>query len=211
MQSTLTQSQTRTYGPIKYADGGGQYRITAKVRYDDQCGNGHNSFSITGDIDRREKMRWRDDAGGCIHEEIAKHFPDLIPLIKWHGCSSDGPMYYLVNTQFLVGERDCWGLLAGESRQLRNGKTNQLAWKKEGPHGRPSYMDADEQPEGYVAWCRIGDGKPRQLDAARRAAIWPDATDEELIADGLAERLAARLPALLEEFRFAVESIGFTF
>ena len=42
------------------------------------------------------------------------------------------------------------------------------------------------------------------------AAIWPEATDEELTAPDLKERLEARLPALLEEFQAAVESLGFT-
>jgi hypothetical protein len=57
-----------------------------------------------------------------------------------------------------------------------------------------------------TAW---GEGKARELDAARHAAIWPDATDEDLTAPGLKERLEARLPKLLEEFRAAVESLGF--
>ena len=58
-----------------------------------------------------------------------------------------------------------------------------------------------------TAWS---EGKARDLDAARNAAVWPEATDEELTAPGLKERLEARLPALLVEFRAAVESLGFT-
>jgi hypothetical protein len=45
----------------------------------------------------------------------------------------------------------------------------------------------------------------------RNAAIWPEATDEQLMADDLKEQLEARLPALLAEFQAAVESLGFTF
>lgn len=53
--------------------------------------------------------------------------------------------------------------------------------------------------------------KERELDSARRAAIWPEATDDELcspppVLEGL---LLGRLPALLGEFREVVESIGF--
>jgi hypothetical protein len=57
-----------------------------------------------------------------------------------------------------------------------------------------------------TAWS---EGKSRELSAARDSAIWPDATDEDLTAPGLEERLKARLPALLAEFRQAVESLGF--
>lgn len=99
--------------------------------------------------------RWREGSGGCIHGEIAKHFPALAPFVKWHLCSSDGPLHYVANTVYLAGNRE--------------------------------------------------------LDAARRAAIWPDATDEDLTAPGLEQRLEARLPALLAEFRNAVESLGFVF
>jgi len=59
-----------------------------------------------------------------------------------------------------------------------------------------------------TAW---GEGKARELDAARSSAIWPDATDEDLTAPGLEDRLLARLPKLMQEFRAAVESLGFTF
>ncbi len=168
MSSTLTKSQVKNYGPVQYEEGGIAYRIRARVRYDDQCDNGHNTFAITGEIDRLEGKRWREDSGGCIHGEIAKHFPELAPFIKWHLCSSDGPLHYVANTVYLAGDRDCWGL-------------------------------------------RRGEGKDRELSAARRAAIWPDATDEDLTAPGLEQRLEARLPALLAEFRKAVESLGFVF
>lgn len=55
------------------------------------------------------------------------------------------------------------------------------------------------------------EGKARDLDAARRAANWPDATDEELSADPetLKAALLARLPAMVAEFRTAMESAGF--
>lgn len=50
--------------------------------------------------------------------------------------------------------------------------------------------------------------KARELDAARRAAIWLDASDEDLTAPGLEQRLLDRLPALMMEFKAAVESLG---
>lgn len=152
--SVLTKHQVRTYGPKPISGWGGPAVITATVRYDDQCGNGHNTFSITGSIDATSG-RDRDIAGGMLHEEIAKAFPELAPILKWHLCSSDGPMYYIENTAFHVSEGN--------------------------------------------------------LDYARSTAIWPEASDKDLTDPLLAQRLIARKPALMAEFRSAVESLGFTY
>ena len=52
------------------------------------------------------------------------------------------------------------------------------------------------------------EGKERELDSARRSALWPDATAEQL-TDRAA--LMARLLGLLAEFRSDMESLGFTY
>lgn len=61
-----------------------------------------------------------------------------------------------------------------------------------------------------TAWSQ---GKARELDYARNAAVWPEATDEQLSVPKkeLTEALEARLPALMVEFRAAVESLGFDY
>ena len=262
MEIILTKNQKRNW--IKtYLEDGRVYRITATARYDDECCNGHNTFAITGQIDEKRGNRWMDYAGGCIHEDIAKHFPELAPLIKWHLCGSNGPMYYIQNTIYLAGERDCWSKLKGEEKDFDEYiifKNFPIMFEKERefrdwmmkpgaleiiavPHanekdgykyadkytfsGYPvewykcpfdSQRDAEEWREamklGYsfkkicVGW---GEGKKRELDAARSTAIWPDATDEELTAPGLEERLQKRLPALMAEFQKTMESLGFIF
>lgn len=85
--------------------------IWTKIRYDDQCGNGHNSFSVTATVTTK---RGRGIAGGCMHDAVARYFPELAHLIPWHLCSNDGPMHYVENTVYLAGERDYNGRRAGE-------------------------------------------------------------------------------------------------
>lgn len=196
--------------------------ITVKVRFDDQCGNGHNSFSITGDITTPSSRN--SGVSGCIHDEIAKHFPYLAPFIKWHLCSTDGPMHYVANTIYHASDRDCFGLQKDESRQIKNGKTKLPAWQlvsidaegNEVPiYKLPKYIDAEVAPPcefrlEWRPWCRVGEGKERNLDAARHCAIWPEATDEDLLSPDLKTKLEARLPQLLAEFREAMEFLGFT-
>lgn len=89
--------------------------IKVEMRFDDSCGNGHNTFSIGGEINRSQSFADRThEASGCIHDEIAEHFPELAFLIKWHLVSSDSPMHYLANTIYHAGDRDHNGKRKGE-------------------------------------------------------------------------------------------------
>ena len=195
-------------------------RITAELRFDDNCGNGHESFSITGTICETNGKSWRETTGGCIHDEIMKHFPRLAHLIPWHLTSTDGPMHYVANTVFHAGNRDCHGLLAGEKRQIKNGSTGAPCWQLVATDGKPIYS-LEKHAEGekptntpaleWVAWCRTGEGKERELNHARSSAVWPDATDEELMQEpeALKAVLLARLPALIANFKADMLSCGF--
>ncbi|MCP4485389.1 MAG: hypothetical protein GY823_12645, partial [Flavobacteriaceae bacterium] len=115
----LKKTYTTKNQKIKYAKvikyDGIDCDILVTVRYDDECSNGHNTFAITGDI---YKKGCRSDKynymGGCIHEEIIKHFPELKHLIKWHLVSSDEPMHYLANTLYHARDRTHEGKEIGE-------------------------------------------------------------------------------------------------
>jgi hypothetical protein len=133
-ESVLTKKQVKRFGPKPIDYYGIPATITAEVRYDDECGNGHNSFAITGTIratDRR-RVNPRDGghlAGGCLHDEIAAKFPDLAPFIKWHLSSSDGPMHYIANTVYHASDRDynatAWS--EGKARDL-NAARHSAVW-----------------------------------------------------------------------------------
>lgn len=224
--SILTTNQTKTYGPKIYTQDGQTYKLTVTIRYDDRCKNGHNTFSITAMQDRKDGAIWREDSGGCMHDTITKHFPELARYIKWHLASSDGPWGYIANTIYFAENRDCRGLQKGERRQIKNGKTGQPAWEQVARHKvtgeivplyqLEKYTDSDTLPHCeyeliWQSWDTIGEGKEREPDKARNAAVWLDATDEDLIAPGLKERLEARLPRLMQEFKTAVESLGFIY
>lgn len=203
----------------------GPETLVATVRYDDQCGNGHNTFSITADLyttrgssrdgvikhTNGRTLKWF--SGGCLHEAIAKRLPELAPLVKWHLCSNDGPLHYISNTTYLASDRDHNGLRKGEFRQFIDKATGLPLWRL--PSVTHEIKSSQERPLAVVLHWEphgvIGLGKVRKLDAARRVAIWPDATDEELMADDLREKLEIRLPSLMAEFRAAVESLGFTY
>jgi hypothetical protein len=238
----------KTYGPRAIKGYGPGAVITANVRYDDECGNGHNSFSITADVVTPASKRRNDiEAGGCLHEDVARVFPELAPFIKWHLFDSSGPMHYVANTLYHASDRDHNGLKAGERRQRKNGRTGLPMWElvavqapgvlvSQTPTGkeydgketiplflvetRKSFAVGEAPPIPTLRWepsWTEGEGKERKLDYARSTAVWPDATDAELIALADMPRaeaeaiLLARLPALVAEFKSAVESLGFVY
>lgn len=241
-----------------------------EIRFDDSCANGHQSFAITADVYTRESRRRGDiAAGGCLHDEIARVFPELAHLIRWHLASTDSPMHYVANAIYHASDRDHSGRANGEPIAFSYGirfddvpvthrlkpqfwqwlQSQKLPAKLEivevahRDNGKPgSYQFEDSYTfSGYdVAWtyCPFDDktqaeemqkalescvahfvkvptafseGKARDFDAAREAANWPEATDEQLSAEPevLKAMLLERLPKLQAEFRQATDAAGF--
>lgn len=95
----------------------GNKRCDVKLRYDDECHNGHKTFAITGEVwEKTKNNRWDNICMGCCHDEIVKFFPEFAELIKWHLCGENEPMHYLSNTIYLAGDSDCWGKRKGEPK-----------------------------------------------------------------------------------------------
>ena len=243
----------------KWTENGTSTALVVDVRHDDRCGNGHNTLSVTGNLS--ENSQWV--AGGCMHEEIARRFPELKPAIKFHLCSTDGPLHYLKNALFLAGNRDCWGHSKGDPFTKKKSVTfgdNPIQHtfksdrfveflKKYGPSSNYDYeileihhdkreFDPKYTFGGYDAeWYQCpfdnlreaekflyalqecsprfettvvstSKGKEPELEAARGAAIWPEATLQQLQSE---EALTDRLPSLMKEFQAVVEALGFTY
>lgn len=118
--SVSTMRQLRTF--TKKLKNGHKFVVT--VKYDDSCGNGHNTFSITA-MDYTRLGRCVAD--GCMHEEIARQFPELAYLLKWHLVSSVFPLYHLADTLYWKRE--------GNSKMVRSC----AVW----PDMPDSFMDLD--------------------------------------------------------------------
>jgi len=270
-KSVLTKRQVKVLGPKVFVEDMETYQITVKLRYDDECGNGHNSFAMTAMVLRQHptiRGRWLKDRDGCCHELIVKHFPDLEKYVKWHLTSSDGPMHYVGNTLFHAGDRDCWGKRKGEPKSFKTqiffnrvpipfekysesfckflqeadydnlvimalpytGDSSMMfnpkyTFEGFGTKWHEGPFDNHQEAENFlralrecdvefksicVAW---GEGKTRDFKAARSCAVWPEATDEQLSAEPeqLKAALIERLPNLMKEFKYDMESLGFVY
>lgn len=188
-------SATRSYNEV-----GNKYKITVELRFDDNCRNGHESFAITADITENG----REYMAGCCHDEIAACFPEFAPLIKWHLTSIDEPMHYVANTMYHASEHG-----ANRAFVYYTGCADPLGIeaKKERLLG---YVDADKarEAEGKAGYRVVWDEKTAKvanLEYARSSAVWPDATPEQLRSKAA---LNARLPALMAEFKAAMENVG---
>lgn len=256
--STLVKNQKLTF--IKDHEDG---FIKCTIRFDDECGNGRNSFAITGEINKNKNFTDKGFiSGGCIHEDIEKCFPEFKHLIKWHHMNADEPMHYVSNTLYHASNRDCWGKLKGEVRS-----TNKLIKFNKVPllHDLPSVLIKaiengfdfkNAEVEGFkhdkekwigytfkgiykydrqdwygtlfntreyilqvkeaLSFCEWeivevatawGEGKEPDLDAARSSAIWFDAELEDFTE----EKLLARLPQLVADFKKDIEAIGLAY
>lgn len=75
------------------------YKITTTVSLDDDCHNKICDWGVTADIRWENKNGiYKEYAGGCCHDKIAKHCPDLAKFIPLHCCNHYGaPMYPVEN------------------------------------------------------------------------------------------------------------------
>jgi hypothetical protein len=91
--SARNKSNSYHIGPLKIADG---ETMKVNVRWDDTCGNGHNTFAVTCDIYKNG----RDVGGGADHKTIIKYVPGLESSILYHLVSASGPMHYIANSMY---------------------------------------------------------------------------------------------------------------
>ena len=81
------------------------YRIKVRSDLVHRDGNSNAYFSITAEIDcKRRNNTWREVSGGCLHNEILAHFPELQPLVDIHLSDEDGvPMHAYANAAYWAG------------------------------------------------------------------------------------------------------------
>lgn len=104
---TMTKSVPHKVGEVETAwrlfrdDSGHLYRIQANYGFRSMNGPGRDHFGIGGTVEMKAgNNRWYFSSCGCLHDEVAKHFPELEDLIRWHGTAEDGPMHYGANGMF---------------------------------------------------------------------------------------------------------------
>lgn len=89
----------------KYSEQGQRYRMRVKYGLDYGFAKKYDQaphFSITMESERQARNNhWYEDGAGAAHDQIARRFPELARLIKWHSFALvEGPMHYLANAKY---------------------------------------------------------------------------------------------------------------
>lgn len=92
--------------PLDPAEGyDGKAYLQVEVRLYHIAQNPTSHFSVTGAIGTKAQLRngnWQ--GGGCCHEIILKHFPELAPIVALHLSDEDGvPMHAEANANYWAG------------------------------------------------------------------------------------------------------------
>ena len=99
-QNYMETTNKLTYLSTKFfTENKEEYRITVTVSLDDDCHNNMCDWSVTADIRQKNQYgTYGEYMGGCCHDEVAKHFPELAKFISLHLCNHYGaPMYPVEN------------------------------------------------------------------------------------------------------------------
>ena len=85
-----------------------EYRITVTVSLDDDCRSNMCDWSVTADVRwKNQRGQYKEYMGGCCHDEVAKHFPELAKFISLHLCNHYGaPMYPVENGTYHIKNSD---------------------------------------------------------------------------------------------------------
>lgn len=101
---TYPEGWTHHYAPSKTLTVNETMRVEAGLHM--IRGNSAPYFSVTATVyDRSRPGRDKFDRGGCLHDEILQHFPELAPVVALHLADLEGqPMYAEENGWYwLVG------------------------------------------------------------------------------------------------------------
>lgn len=124
-----------------FDENGKKFRITVHLGLRYIRGNSAPYFSITADIDRKDgNGKWVEDSCGCLHDEIAKHFPGQFDdLIALHLSDINGvPMH---------AEANGWYWLEGAAGGMGS--------HYHGSNGTPKSKSETECLEIFARHCRI--------------------------------------------------------
>jgi hypothetical protein len=89
---------------VEYWEDGHKYRLSMRAKLHSLSGQ-YPYFSMTGEQYRQTNGRghWAEDSFGCLHDDIAQHFPKYEKFIKWHLVSIEEPMHYISNSLYWAG------------------------------------------------------------------------------------------------------------
>jgi hypothetical protein len=202
------------------------------LRWDDPGKHGANQFSVsTASYERLDEsvpLQYATNSAGkrvplglvnrgtnfLGQDALAAFFPEVAALAAYHLVAPDGPLHYFANSAYFAGDLDCWGYRKDEQRRANDSGLPlwRISWEQAKTLGLDTLVAVAEKPcHDATPW--LMEGKDREPDLARRSALWPDASDADLMLpkEALMQQLHDRLPGLMQGFKAQLEAAGFTY
>lgn len=163
-------------------------KITVNIRLNDECENGHQDFSITGDVTDRGRF----SMGGCIHEEIEKHFPEFKIFINLHLCDHEGIPMYAVDNGF-------YHLRNGFERAEKGQKAEFCEYYRVTPEQFDELNKCENKIQYAVKLDKLGILKQWKEEADKAIKFLEELTGDEFVIDSKKSQYHAPTPEQLKE------------
>lgn len=163
-------------------------KITVNIRLNDECKNGHQDFSITGEVTERGRF----EMGGCIHEEIEKHFPKFKIFINLHLADYEGIPVYAVENGF-------YHLRNGFERAEKGQKATFCEYYRVTPQQYDELNKCDNTIQYAVKLDKLGILKQWKEEADKAIKFLEELTGNEFLIDSKKSQYHAPTPEQLKE------------
>jgi hypothetical protein len=178
-----TQTLSKTSNDLRFSTSKtvGKEFISVNIRLNDECKNGHQDFSITGDIYEAGKPRTDryHISGGCIHEDIEKHFPEFTPFIRLHLCDYKGiPMH--------AGANGFYHLRNGFNNtpiESKNFKAEYCEYYRITPQQFDTLKTSENEIQFSLFLMSLGILSQWEYEASKAIATLEEMTDTKFIVD----------------------------
>lgn len=167
---------------------GEDQKITVNIRLNDECKNGHQDFSITGEVTERGRF----EMGGCIHEEIEKHFPEFKIFINLHLADHEGIPMYAVENGF-------YHLTNGFERAEKGQKAAFCEYYRVTPQQYDELLKCENTIQYAVKLDKLGILKQWKKEANKAIKLLEKLTGDEFVVDSKKSQYHAPTPEQLKE------------
>lgn len=135
-----------------YTENGTTYRMAVHGGLHYIRGNRKPYFSLTSHVDRKAgNGRYIEHSGGCQHDLILRHFPELADLAAMHLSDMDGiPSHAKSNGWYWLA-----GALGGAGERYHGGNGDRQHWTVDGQFNGYRHSTANECLETFAEHWRI--------------------------------------------------------
>lgn len=163
MQAIITATKRAACPTLGY---GSTAKIVVTAKIEQIGGNQFAHFSVTCDI----WAKGRNEAGGCMHREAVKYWPEIAPIVALHlsDYPSGAPMHAEANGWYWMA-----GALGGAGERYHGGNAECQQWNDDGTFAGYRASTPDECLKIYAKHVRVPIAEAQNFRDVLKAATYP--------------------------------------